>query len=112
MLDLLDQTDNDDCVFCATTTVQKRSVLDVDSDDEDDDGDVPDTIGYMTSCYHIVCTKHLKKLKQQWKESMLPDGHVQCQICEDRNKPRAFELKRSEYREYQEERERIRKDPK
>lgn len=112
MLDLLDQTDNDECVFCTQVSNKKRSVLDVDSADEDDEGDVPDTIGFMTSCYHIVCPKHLKKLKQQWKESLLPDNYVQCQICEDRNKPRAFELKRSEFREFQEERERIRNDPK
>ncbi|KAF2820980.1 hypothetical protein CC86DRAFT_459206 [Ophiobolus disseminans] len=112
MLDLLDQTDNDDCAFCGMIAGQKQSVLAVDTDDEDDDGDVPDTIGYMTSCYHIVCPKHLQKLRQQWTKFTLPDGYVQCQICEDRNMPRAFELKRSEYREYQEERERIRKDPK
>lgn len=112
MLDLLDQTDSAFCAFCGETSSKKQSVLDADSDDEDDDGDIPDTIGFMTSCYHIVCPKHLKKLKQQWKDALLPDGNIQCQICEDRNKPRAFELKRGDYREYQEERERIRNDPK
>jgi hypothetical protein len=112
MLDLLDQTDSAECVFCTQTSNQKRSVLDADSDDEDDNGNVSDTFGFMTSCYHVVCPTHLKKLRQQWKESLLPDGLVDCQICGDRNKPNAFELKRGDYREYQEERERIRKDPK
>jgi SNF2 family DNA or RNA helicase len=112
MLDLLNQTDNDECVFCGQSSSTKRSILAVDSDDEDDDGDVADTFGFMTSCYHIVCPKHMKKLKQQWSESMLPDGRTQCQICEDRNKPGVYELKHSDFRDYQEERERIRKDPK
>jgi hypothetical protein len=85
----------------------------VDSDDEDDDGDASDTMGYMTACYHIVCPKHLKKMQQDWKEGLLEDGiHTQCQICDDRNKPGAFVLKHSDFRDYQEERERIRKDPK
>lgn len=114
MLDLLDQTSNDECVFCSETSGKKRSVLELDTDDEDDDGDGngSDVIGYMTACYHIVCPKHLRKLRQQWKDSLLPDGLIQCQVCEDRNRPVAFELKRSDYRDYQEERERIRNDPK
>ncbi|KAF2027061.1 hypothetical protein EK21DRAFT_72852 [Setomelanomma holmii] len=112
MLDLLDQTDNSGCAFCSGTASKKQSVLDTDSDDEDDDGDVSDIIGYMTSCYHIACPKHLKTLQQQWKASLQEDGSTICQLCEDRGMPRAFTLKRSDYRAYQEERERIRKDPK
>jgi SNF2 family DNA or RNA helicase len=112
MLDLLEQTDNDECVFCSQSPGQKRSILRANSEDDEDDDDMSDAAGYMTACYHIVCPKHLKKLKQQWKESLLPDGHVQCQICEDRNRPVAFELIISDYREFQAERERIRKDPK
>lgn len=112
MLDLLAQTDNDECVFCAQGSNKKRSVFDVNSDEEDDDGEASDSIGYMTMCYHVVCPKHLKKLQKQWKESALPDGHVQCQICEDRNLPRTFPLSRKDFNAYQEEREQIRKDPK
>lgn len=111
MLDLLDQTDNDDCAFCGGGP-NKRSILEWDSDDEDDDGDISDTIGYMTPCYHIVCTKHVKTLRKQWKDHFQPDGNTVCQICEDRNKPAAFEMKRSDYKNYQDERERMRLDPK
>ncbi|KAH4573906.1 hypothetical protein HBI62_155080 [Parastagonospora nodorum] len=112
MLDLLNQTDNDECVFCGQGPGTKHSILAVDSDDEDEDGDVSDTIGFMTTCYHIVCPKHLKKLKQQWAETLMADGRIQCQICEDRNNPTTFELKRSDFRNFQDERERIRGDPK
>ncbi|KAF1912881.1 SNF2 family N-terminal domain-containing protein [Ampelomyces quisqualis] len=111
MLELLNQTDNDECVFCQSPG-SKRSILAIDSDDEDEDGEVSEIFGYMTPCYHLVCPKHIKKLKQQWKESLLPDGRQQCQICEDRNMPGAFELIRHDFREYQNERERIRNDPK
>lgn len=115
MLDLLTQTDNDECVFCGQAPGPKKSILALDSDDEDDEEDASytDTFGYMTACYHIVCPKHLKKLKQQWKESLSADGRTtQCQICEDRNVPNAFALKRGDFRDYQDERERIRRDPK
>jgi hypothetical protein len=112
MLDLLNQTDNDECVFCGQGSGTKQSILAIDSDDEDDEGDVSDVIGYMTTCYHIVCPKHLPKLKQQWKSNLMPDGRAQCQICEDWNKPVAFGLMRSDFRDFQDERERIRSDPK
>jgi hypothetical protein len=112
MLDLLGQTDNDECVFCNGGSRKKRSVLDMDSDDEDDDEDVAEVFGYMTPCYHIICPKHVAKLRQQWKDTLMADGNVQCMICEDRGRPAAFEMKRSDYREYQNEQERMRKDPK
>ncbi|KAH5489267.1 hypothetical protein HBI31_133910 [Parastagonospora nodorum] len=112
MLDLLDQTDNDGCVFCGQGSGTKHSILAIDSDDEDEDGDVSDTIGFMTTCYHIVCPNHLEKLKQQWAKTLMADGRIQCQICEDRNNPTAFELKRRDFRNFQDERKRIRSDPK
>lgn len=112
MLDLLSQTDNDECVFCAQAPGPKRSILAEESDDEDEDEGGSDIIGHMTACYHIVCQNHVKKLKQQWRDSLQEDGRIQCQICEDRNLPTAFTLKRSDFRNYQDERERIRRDPK
>ncbi len=108
MLDLLETTDAADCISCTG----KNSILEAGSDDEDDDGNVQDVIGYMTTCYHLVCPKHLKKLKAQWKENLLPDGLVECHICSDRNRPQAFELRRSDFTDFLEERDRIRKDPK
>lgn len=106
MLELLDQTDSDHCAYC------RKSVLEVESDDEDEDGNQSATIGFMTSCYHLVCPKHMKKLKSDWRDALLPDGYISCHFCEDRVRPVAFELKHSDYRTFQEERERIRNDPK
>lgn len=107
MLSLLDQTDHDDCAFCPPGP-NKRSVLEWDTDDEDDDGKENDTIGYMTTCYHVVCTKHYKKLLQQQKDNMIGPNMTVCQICDDRNKPEVFKLLRSAYKDFQDERERIR----
>ncbi|KAF2127800.1 hypothetical protein P153DRAFT_368349 [Dothidotthia symphoricarpi CBS 119687] len=106
MLELLDQTDSDHCAYC------RKSLLAVESDDEDEEGSQSDTIGFMTPCYHLVCPTHFKKLKASWRDAPLPDGFVSCHFCEDRVRPVAFELKLNDYHTFQEERERIRNDPK
>lgn len=112
MLDLLQQTSSDDCVYCSDGSAKKRSILEITSDDEDEEDDESDIVGYMTPCYHIVCPTHIKKLRQQWNDSMLPGGIVQCPVCGDRNRPKPFELKRADFRDFQDERDRIRRDPK
>lgn len=112
MLELLSQTDNDECALCTESSTKKRSILEADSDDEDEDENKSDVFGFMTQCYHIICPKHIKKLRQQWKIGLRPDGKFQCQICDDLNKPSAYELRRRDYQNYQEERARIRNDPK
>lgn len=115
MVELLQQTNSDTCIYCA------RNILESDDEDDDEDGNgdesmnksrTNDTIGYMTTCYHIVCPKHHKQLLAQWGQMRMPDGHVMCQFCESRMRPVAFELKRSDWEAYQDERERCRRDPK
>jgi hypothetical protein len=108
MLNLLESTNAADCHYCPG----KKSILDADSDDEDEEGNVQDVIGYMTTCYHLVCPRHLKKLREQWKSLLQPDGFVRCHICDDINRPAALELKRGDFYSYLEEQDRIRKDPK
>ncbi|KAL1795986.1 hypothetical protein ACET3X_006210 [Alternaria dauci] len=108
MLNLLESTSAADCLYCN----DKRSLLDADSDDEDEDGQVQDIIGYMTTCYHLVCPKHIKKLKEQWKNNVMADGSVRCHVCDDVNHPTALKLERTDYYSYLEEQNQIRKDPK
>jgi hypothetical protein len=109
MLHLLDESAQDQCFYCTS----KKSLLnDVDSDEEDDEGVRQDILGYMTTCYHLVCPNHVKKIREEWKHLIQPDGLVRCHICDDRNKPALIALNRGEYRAYQDERERMRKDPK
>lgn len=107
MLNLLESTSAADCYYCPG----KRSILDAD-DDEDEEGNVQDNIGYMTTCYHLVCPSHLKKLRADWQNNILGDGSVRCHICDDINRPAAMELKRADFHTYLEEQDRIRKDPK
>lgn len=107
MLDLLCQTSSDTCAYC-----NKSIVLDVDPEDEDEDGEPPDLIGHMTPCYHIVCPKHTKKLRTDYNAGVLENGMVRCHLCEDKVKPSLFELRRQEYQQFCDEREKMRKDPK
>lgn len=108
MLSLLENTNVDHCVYCNNG----QSITQVDSDDEEENGNVQDVIGVMTTCYHIVCPKHVKKLRDMWKANLITDTLVKCEICGDHNRPTGFELKRDDYSNYLEEQERIRKDPK
>ncbi|PSN71344.1 SNF2 family helicase/ATPase-like protein [Corynespora cassiicola Philippines] len=104
MLELLNHTDNDRCQIC------RRSVLETESDDEDEEED--HTIGFMTSCYHLICPKHIKRVKAEWSKRIEPDGLISCQFCATRVRPTTFELKNDDWAEYQDERDRMKRDPK
>ncbi|KAF1832293.1 hypothetical protein BDW02DRAFT_433791 [Decorospora gaudefroyi] len=108
MLNLLESTSAAECFYCTG----KKSILDSDTDDEDEEGNVNDVIGHMTTCYHLVCPAHFRTLKDVWRKNLQPDGLVRCHICDDINRPSALELKRADFYAYLEERERMRKDPK
>ncbi|KAF3039924.1 hypothetical protein E8E12_007199 [Didymella heteroderae] len=108
MLDMLGQTSADTCAYC-----QKSVLEDVDTDDEDEDGEPPNLIGYMTACYHVVCPKHKKKLETDFQNNGIGEnGTVTCHFCDDRVKSSLFELLRNEYQKFCEEREKMRRDPK
>jgi SNF2 family DNA or RNA helicase len=108
MLDMLGQTSADTCAYC-----QKSILEDVDTDDEDEDGESPNLIGHMTSCYHVVCPKHKKKLLTDFANNDISEnGKVTCHFCEDKVKPTLFDLLRDRYQQFCDEREKMRKDPK
>ncbi|KAF2999031.1 hypothetical protein E8E13_008323 [Curvularia kusanoi] len=107
MLDMLTQTSADLCAYC-----NKSVYNDVDTDDEDEDGEPPNAIGQMTSCYHVVCPKHVRKLKADFENNKVENGMVKCHFCDDKVKPSLFELTRDGYQKFYEEREQMRKDPK
>jgi SNF2 family DNA or RNA helicase len=114
MIELLQQTNSDTCLYCS------RNILESDDETEDEDGNgderhkhrTNDTMGYMTTCYHIVCPKHHKKLTAQWEQIVMPDGYINCHVCQSRMRPVTFELTRSDWEAFQDERERMRRDPK
>lgn len=127
MLDILMQTDTDRCQFSyCRHSVTKNDEQDYDDDDDNEDSDDSseedsgttghskknDTFGFMTKCYHIICPRHIKKLPSEWNDNSAQGGNVVCPFCDDQVCPTLFELKRSDWKAYQEERERIKKDPK
>lgn len=107
MLEMLETTDTVDCIYCSS----KKSILDYTSDDEDEEGDAPDLIGYMTVCYHLICPKHLKKHNEVVADNMYDRNTMRCATCEDMGRPDLFHLSRSDYINFLDERDRMRKDP-
>ncbi|KAF2279431.1 SNF2 family helicase/ATPase-like protein [Westerdykella ornata] len=112
MLDIFVQTDADKCQFesCRKSICNPAETSDSEESD-DDDGQDSDLLGVMTPCYHVVCPQHVNLLKQQWSELQGEDGYVACQFCDTRIRPVMFSLSESEYDEFHEEQERLRKDP-
>jgi SNF2 family DNA or RNA helicase len=107
MLELLTQTDTDTCQYC------REHLLTALDDDYDEDEGVKDTFGYMTSCYQVVCVKHRKRLQDDLNKTVLPDGHglCQCPFCNETITKNLFELSQAGFKAYQDERERLKKDP-
>jgi len=106
MLELLTQTDSDRCQYCRETLL---AALD---NDYDDDEATKDTFGYMTPCYQLVCAKHGKRLQDDLTKAASPEGFCNCPFCDAPITPTPFELSQSGFRAYQEERERLKRDPK
>lgn len=108
MLELFRQTDSDNCAYPGCQT--KLASNDVDDDEEEDTkGDIS---GCMTTCYHIVCAKHSKPLRQELEKTRMQDGLCSCPFCDTRITPFLFELRKSDYSNYLEEQERLKRDPK
>jgi hypothetical protein len=114
MLDMLCQTSADTCAYC-----QKSVLEDIETADEDEDGEPPNLIGYMTSCYHVVCPKHKKNMETDFvkdgkdgKDGANESGKVTCPFCDDKVRPALFELLREGYQQFCDQREKMRKDPK
>jgi hypothetical protein len=105
MLELLVQTNSGACQYCQADVL---TVLDNDEDDEES----KDIVGYMTPCYHIVCAKHHKRLQDHLSKSSALDGLSDCEFCDTRIKPALFPLSRTGFGLYLEERERMKRDPK
>ncbi|KAF2109943.1 SNF2 family N-terminal domain-containing protein [Lophiotrema nucula] len=142
MVELLNQTDADACQICQQRLLEIDSDDEEDVDDAEQDygseecsarpseepepilekvgnragADVKlknskDIMAYMTGCYHIICPKH-RKVIQQWYAAGGSDGQMNCIFCDTRVRTALFELKQSEWEEYLEEKDNIKRDPK
>jgi len=110
MLELLDQTSADECQYGDCRANLASSFVD---EYEEEEGDAKkDIMGYMTPCYQVVCAKHSRRLAEELRRRTTPDGLAICPFCDSRIRPAPFELRKSDFARYLEERERMKKDPK
>ncbi|KAF2870907.1 SNF2 family helicase/ATPase-like protein [Massariosphaeria phaeospora] len=104
MLELLEQTSTDKCQYC------QRNIIHSDSEDVNEDDN--SVAGFMTSCYHLVCPSHVKRLRSEWAAIETPDGLITCQFCDSRVRPDVFTINHEDFIAFQDEREALKKDPK
>ncbi|KAF2450267.1 hypothetical protein P171DRAFT_426694 [Karstenula rhodostoma CBS 690.94] len=107
MLELFRQMDNDECAYpdCRTKLASQ------DADEYEEDDTKADIAGCMTSCYHMVCAKHTRALRQELQKTT-QEGLCSCPFCDARITPILFELRKSDYSAYMQEQERLKRDPK
>jgi hypothetical protein len=108
MLELLRQTDSDGCAYPDC----HNKLASLDTDEYEDDEAKADISGCMTLCYHIVCAKHTRALRQELQKSTKQDGLCTCPFCDERITPTPFELRRSDFAAHLQQQERLKQDPK
>ncbi|KAF2732762.1 hypothetical protein EJ04DRAFT_513708 [Polyplosphaeria fusca] len=70
------------------------------------------TIGVMTDCYHLICPLHIAQLQADWAATSEGQPQVECHMCKVRIRATAFELKKSDWDKYLDDKEAARRDPK
>lgn len=75
MFTLMQDTNNDTCIQCnKKISSQEQNPIDAEKED--------DTLGYMTSCFHVVCRSCIRVFKQRAKTALEP-GQLAgpCVVC-------------------------------
>ncbi|KAL7950330.1 SNF2 family N-terminal domain-containing protein [Trichoderma barbatum] len=75
MFTLMQDTNNDTCIQCnQKISSQEQNPIDAEKED--------DTLGYMTSCFHVVCRSCIRVFKQKAKAALEP-GQLAgpCIVC-------------------------------
>ena len=121
MLELLTETDADKCSACSNK-VSRPAVVDEEEEDGTEEGGGgkkagdKDVLGYMTSCYHIICPSCLPAYNTQISQSPRPPGYaegmIECGYCKEIIPQSTYELKQSELEAFLQEKERLKRDPK
>jgi SNF2 family DNA or RNA helicase len=81
--DMAGDLENDKCEMCGEKVGPKKSVSDdEDSEDEETSGDEQDeTLGYLTPCYHFLCTKCRPEYEDMAYRTMTADMRHKCPCC-------------------------------
>ncbi|KAN0104411.1 SNF2 family helicase/ATPase-like protein [Hyaloscypha variabilis] len=86
MYNLMKETNADVCVTCGRKIGPNDAV--------DPDGELKDEIiGYMTPCYHVICTTCIGRYKTQMEEVARGQAETSCQVCHQHIKLSYFPLK-------------------
>ncbi|KAL7938108.1 SNF2 family N-terminal domain-containing protein, partial [Trichoderma chlorosporum] len=74
MFTLMQDTNNDTCIECSKKISSQEQPIDAEKED--------DTLGYMTSCFHVICRSCIRIFKQRAKAALQP-GQVAgpCIVC-------------------------------
>ncbi|EHK43096.1 hypothetical protein TRIATDRAFT_130946 [Trichoderma atroviride IMI 206040] len=75
MFTLMQDTNNDSCIQC-NKKISSQETQAVEAENEND------TLGYMTSCFHVVCPSCIKAFKQRFKAAYAPgQTFAPCIVC-------------------------------
>jgi len=86
MYNLMKETNADICVSCSRK-IGPSDVVDSDAEPKDE------VIGYMTPCYHILCTSCIEKWKSDVEDIARGLSEIDCPICHQTIKLSYFTLR-------------------
>jgi hypothetical protein len=108
MLELLRDSDANECSIC-----QKEIKPDINDDDEDFEvkGNT-NTMGYLMGCNEIFCPGCFPAYLEEVMQVVGEDNYLHCPRCENYGRNVWFELKASEFVEWEQAKARVRANPK
>jgi SNF2 family DNA or RNA helicase len=91
MFELMQETNSDDCIDCGKKLSGNDDAANLESEGQED------ILGYMTPCFHIVCSSCVKSFKDRALQR-IHQGEVYgpCPFCEALVKPSYVEIRRAE----------------
>jgi len=93
---LMRETNEDVCSSCSTKAVYGDPDLDDGIQMEEEAAARSGTIGYLTSCAHLLCKDCIGTYKSEIRDQHELGRHPTCPICRSTNRIDFFELKNSE----------------
>lgn len=108
MFYLLRESDFDRCEKCNKKIYDIKDIDDHEGEDSSDGA--TDTVGYMTSCYHMYCPGCIDDFRTEMTESMADENYMNCPRCSQYVRAALYEIKESEITKDQRNKAAVRKD--
>ncbi|KAE9964077.1 hypothetical protein BLS_008668 [Venturia inaequalis] len=109
MLELLRDSEANECSMC------QKKIEPNDDDEDDEDYEVrsnTNTMGYLMNCNEIFCTNCFPAYMEEVAQVVGEDNYLNCPRCQEWVKNSWFELKASEFVEWEQAKARVRANPK